>query len=569
MLKSVHISNYALVAAGEMHFDAGLNILTGETGAGKSILIGAIGALLGERVSASLARSGDDKAVMEAHFDINRLPQVQQYLREQELASDDHLLIIRREILPSGRSRTFINDTPVTLDQVEAVAARLVDLHGQHEHQSLLRSSEHLYYLDAFGGLIAQRRTVRQHFDAAEACRRELEALQEKQQLLLQKKDYLAFQLEEIRGVNPQAGEEDELLAEEKRLAHSSELSEACQKALDLLYERDESTVSTLGAALRLLEDISEYDAGFADVHKELDAALIAVDEAAKTLQSAADRIEINPERLEEVRQRLAAFMRLKKKYAPTIDAVIEQQELLLAELAQVESIDEQLRAAQGRWQQAKSTYAQAALELSQARQQAAGDLVARVPGILAEIGMPGSRFEVEFSVDELADGWLTVGGKACRALPTGVDRVEFMISANPGHPTKPLAKVVSGGEISRIMLALKSLIAREDRIPVLIFDEIDIGISGRVAQAVGKLLRQLAGSHQIICITHLPQIASAGNSHFLVEKEQTGTSTATRVRKLSPAEREHAIALLISGASVTDTHLESARELIEQARQN
>ncbi len=564
MLKRVYIKNYALVEEGEIEFQPGLNIITGETGAGKSILLGAIGTLLGERTSATMLRAGEAKAVIEGHFSIHGLPQVQAYLRERELDSQDDELIIRREILASGRSRAFINDTPTTLDEIEVVANMLVDLHGQHEHQSLLKVGEHLNFLDAFGRLQPLREQVQQHYREVEQLQQQLKHLREQEHALKEKADYLQFQIEEINKVDPQPGEEEELLGEEKRLAHSHELLENCNRLANMLYEQEGSATDFLGQAIHILNQLQQLDAYFEPLNRDLETALIAIEEVVKSCQSYAAKIEINPERLEEVRARLAEFTRLKKKYATDIEGVLQKREELQNELSRIESLDEEIAGLETQLQEAIGRYREAAVALSEKRQKAASELEQAIPAILAEIGMSGSRFKVQFDLDDDPDSWLTLDDRKVRAFASGIDRVEFYISANPGQPLRPLQKVASGGEISRIMLALKKAIAHSVQVPVLIFDEIDIGISGRVAEAVGRKLRELAETHQIICITHLPQIASAGQTHFLVEKIQSGDQTQTKVRRLAEEEREWAIARLLGGETITEAHLSSARELLQ-----
>ncbi len=567
MLKSVTIKNYALVEETEIRFDVGLNVVTGETGAGKSMVIGAIGALLGERTSVSVLREGAQKAAIEGVFAVEHLSVLQSCLIESDLASDDGLLILRREILASGRSRAFVNDTPATLDQTEKIAAFLVDLHGQHQHQSLLKVAEHIKFIDAFADLGEQCHRVANCFAQAEKARAAYEELLQEQKTRIEQRDYLAFQLDEIDNLNPQPDEESELLNEEKKLAHGTELLQSCDEVVNLLYENEASANDLLGAVVNRLQKLAEYDSALEKQTQEAESALIAVEEIAKSLQSYVHNIDVDPARLDEVRSRLSAFAGLKKKYSADFDGVLQKRDELQQSLQRIEAMDDLVSQALENWQIAIQEYESAAGDLSQARRAAAQEITRRVPEILAEIGMSGSRFEVKISPEFAEDGWCTVEGRKCKAFPNGYDRVEFFISANPGQPTRPLAKIASGGEISRIMLALKSLIAHADAVPVLIFDEIDIGISGRVAQSVGKLLRKLAESHQIVCITHLPQIAGAGSTHFLVEKSQRNGSTSTNVRKLAESERRRAIASLLAGEEISEAQLENAEALIEQAR--
>ncbi len=566
MLKSVYIKNYALVEESEIHFEKGLNILTGETGAGKSILIGAIGAILGERTSPSMLRSGAQKAVIEGVFDLSENPAVLELLREKEYDIDDDTVIVRREISSSGRSRAFLNDTPATLEDIAQVAARLVDLHGQHEHQSLLRVSEHLEFLDTFADVSALRRDVAEKFSAAESLRQDYEKLLRDQQHLKEKKDYLEFQLAELERVDPKPGEEQELEQEEKQLAHSTEIIELAGRISALLYEGDASAQERISAALADLNNLVRFVPSLEENLKELESALIIVQESAQSVQEHSARIEIDPARLEQVQNRLAEISFLKKKYALSYDLLVERVEELRGELRQVESIDEQVHAAEKAWAEAIRAYRAAATALSRARKDAGAKLEKVVPELLSELGMQHATFEVRIDTEPAAESWLELGGEPVRASRNGYDRVEFFISTNPGHPVKPLARVASGGEVSRIMLALKSAGAHTIGIPCLIFDEIDNGISGRIAQAVGRKLRYLARNHQILCITHLPQIASAGSTHFMVEKSLRNGETISTVRKLDESEREEAVAMLLAGDTLTESHLSSARELLKQA---
>ncbi len=568
MLKSVYIKNYALVEESEIRFEPGLNILTGETGAGKSILIGAIGAILGERTSPSMLRAGATKAIIEGVFDVSRNSTVLALLQEKEYDADDGTLIIRREISQTGRSRAFLNDTPATLEDVVQVAEKLVDLHGQHEHQSLLRVSEHLEFLDTFAGVNALKQTVAERFDEAEKKRREYEKLLDDRRHLQEKKDLIAFQLAELERINPQPGEEQELEQEEKQLAHGTEILELAQRISAALYEGDGPAQDRITSALADMESLVRFIPGLEQNLRELESALIIVQECARSVQQESARIEIDPARLQQVQERLAEFNFLKKKYAIDYEMLISRMDELRRELQQIESIDEHVAAAEQSWREAVDAYSEAAVKLSQARRAAADELEKTVPGLLDELGMQQTTFEVRLSKEPHPDSWLRLDGEAVRAGRHGFDKVEFFISANPGQPVRPLARIASGGEISRIMLALKTASAHTVGIPCLIFDEIDNGISGRIAQAVGRKLHVLARTHQILCITHLPQIASAGTTHFVVEKVQREGTTFSLVRKLREEEREEAVARLLGGETISETHLSSARELLRQAQE-
>jgi DNA repair protein RecN (Recombination protein N) len=566
MLTRLYIRNYALLDEADILFSPGLNILTGETGAGKSILIGALGTILGDRADTLMVRSGETKAVVEAQFVVRNRTALIELLRAQDLDIDDDGLILRREIQESGRSRAFVNDSPAPLSVLEEIGDLLVDLHGQHEHQSLLRSREQMNYLDDFGGHGALLDRVHGLHARLLDLLKQRADLERRQQDLLARRDLYLFQADEIRRSNPLEGEEEELLKEEKILKNSARLSDTTAELYSSLYEQEGSVFEHLASAVQGFEELARIDSDFAKLEQDCQTAQVLVEEVSRALRGYADKLEFDPERLEGIRQRLATFSGLKKKYGPTMSEVLAHKARIEQELASFEGLDKELDSLKEGILEIRREFSKSCQELSEARHAAASRLREELPPLLEAMGIAGVQFDVELRHHSESDGLAEIDGRRYRASHLGIDEVEFLISTNPGMPLRPLAKIASGGEISRVMLALKSLVAAGDHIPVLIFDEIDIGISGRIAQSVGRQLRRLSKSHQVLCITHLPQIASMGNHHYLVEKVQARGSNRTEVRQLGGDERAMAIARLLGGEKISEVHLRSARQLLAEA---
>lgn len=568
MLRSLHVRDYALIEELEVEFGSGLNVITGETGAGKSILLGALQLILGERASTEAVRTGARKAVIEGLFDDadeGRLPAL---LRENDIEPNPGgTLIVRREV-QATHSRAFVNDTPATLALLREVAEQLIDLHGQHEHQSLLRTETHLELLDGFGGLGGLREAYRHHYDEVARLRHERAGLVRREKELAQQKQLIEFQIEEIDRAAPQAGEEDELEAERRILENAERLFEATATLYELLYESEDALHDRLIIARNELRDLARIDAAFEATLGEFQQAEIVVEEAAKFLQDYNARIEFSPERLEHIRERLGQLESLKRKYGGTLEAVLEHRREI-GETYDLAADFEGAIARLGRQiEEAEGRLAEAAYRLSQKRHEVAERVEAMIRQELADLGMPHAEFAVRLEREADEAGWIAwPPSERLKAYPNGADLAEFYISTNPGEPPRPLAKVASGGEISRIMLALKTILAKSERLPILVFDEIDVGISGEVARRVGESLQRLGAYHQIIAITHLPQIAALGEHHFLVEKHVAEGRTRTQIRRLSDEERAHAVAELVSGEVVSEAALASARELLSAGR--
>ena len=575
MLKTLLIKNYALIEEIEVEFESGLNIITGETGAGKSILIDALSLVLGGRANSDVIRRGADKAVVEALFGMSGNKRVKDLIQGQDLEVG-HELILRREISAKGHNRCFVNDTPVTLSLMQAVGDLLVDLHGQHDHQSLLRVETHIDLLDDFGGLSGLREEYAASYDRLTQSFTELEELQARERQLRERKDLYEFQIQEIDAMMPQRGEEEALETELRILENSEKLFEATSHLHQVLYEGEQAVYDQLVLARNQLEDLSRIDKTFDDVKNECASAVAIVSEVAKFIQSYNSKIEFNPERLEQIRDRLGKLSLLKKKYGGSVDAIIEHREKIGREFALAENFEGEIKKLKERIEGERRTCSAAAQRLSAKRREHVGRIDNSVVAELAKLGISNARFDVKVENRLMGKtngspqplrAYVKLGREFYEATPKGIDVVEFHISTNLGEDLKPLVKVASGGEISRIMLALKTILAKSERLPLLIFDEIDVGVSGRIALAVGKSLKSLSQFHQVIAITHLPQIAGLADTHFVVEKLEREKRTRTRLRKLELEERVEEVAKLMSGTQITDAGIKGARELMGLAR--
>jgi DNA repair protein RecN (Recombination protein N) len=571
MLKALNIKNYALIEELTVEFSSGLVIITGETGSGKSIIIDALGLILGARTSADVVRKGSDRAVVEGTFQIAGNGKLQHILDENGITGADEL-IVRREISSKGQSRCFIADSPATLALQKQVGELLVDLHGQHEHQSLLRIDTHIAMLDDFGGLDG----IVGEFQAARKKLREigeeLAGLRQRERQLAEKKEFYEFQIAEIDAVAPRAGEEEELGRELKILENAEKLFAISGSLYGMLYDGEQSVHDLLVIVRNQLQDLAVIDNQFTDAAKECASAGAVVSELAKFIQGYNARVEFNPERLDALRDRLGKLALLKRKYGGSVESMLAHREKIGQEVLLAENFNEVIDRLTRELGDARTVCAGIAGRLSAKRHDVAKKVDRAVVEELEKLGVRHARFttrilQTEFPAGGEGPDFVSAGRKNVRLNQRGYDDVEFYISTNLGEEDMPLVRVASGGEVSRIMLALKSILAKSDRLPVLIFDEIDVGVSGRVAQAVGRSLKNLSNFHQVIAITHLPQIAGLADTHFAVEKTERGTRTATGMRRLSLEEQVHEVARLLSGAEVTDAGLLGARELMGLTR--
>lgn len=564
MLTLLSVKDYALIENIEISFGNNLNIITGETGAGKSILLSAMSLLLGERASPESVRKGAKKSVVEGFFKVDGNKSIKKILAENEIEYSPEL-IIRREISALGSSRAFVNDTPATLNVLKDIGNILVDLHGQHDHQSLLRTETHIEFLDDYGSYKNEIILFRHGRSELIQKTNEYEKLKMKEREIKEKYDLYKFQLDEINSINPQENEESEIQDELKILENSEKLMELSSVVYEALYDSEDAAYEKLVASLKHLDSLSSIDNSLREKSKQINEAIALIDDVSSFIRSYKDKIESDPEKLEILRERLGAFNLLKKKYGGTIEKVIELKTKLQSELDLTDNYDDQLTKIKNEIDELRNKLGKTALSLSAERKVAAKQIEKGVLAELKELGIENGTFKISFEHLE-PDGennFVMIGNKKIGFDTNGIDKVEFYISTNIGEDAKPLVKVASGGEISRIMLALKSVLAKNENLPLLIFDEIDTGVSGRIAQKVGKALKNLAEQHQIITITHLPQIAAQADHHFSVEKIETNGRVSSSIRKLTQNQSINEIAKLISGDEITDSALKKAKEFI------
>lgn len=550
MLLELRIQNFAVIERLSVRLEPGLNVLSGETGAGKSIVVGALSLLLGERASADAVRTGAHKTVIEGVFDVASRPRIVELLQQQGIESEHGLLILRREVATEGRSRAWVNGAASTATLLSEIGRWLVDLHGQHEHQTLLRANEQRTLLDAFAGAFEVAAATHLQHARLRVARERLQDLERRRREAEQRADYLRFQVSEISAASVRVDEESELSLEAHRLEHAEELARLASRLHQELYAEDHSVTPRLGELRRVLDHLIRIDESQRDAHELLDAGYYALEELGRRMGEYATQVEHDPQRLEQLRNRLDLLYRLKSKYGPTLADVLTTLQRAQAELELVNHTDAARAELEREVQGASAALAESASKLSQLRQQGAQQLALEVMRILPDLGMQNGTFLV--ALDPLAE----IGAH-------GAEAVHFRVALNAGLEPRDLARVASGGELSRIMLALKTLLARLDQVPTLVFDEIDAGIGGRVGVQVGAKLRQVAEQHQVFVITHLPQIASRAQHHLLVEKVQQEGSTLTRVSELAGEERVRELARMLGGDPESSTSLDHARELL------
>lgn len=565
MLKSLEIKDYALIDHTEIGFGRGLNIITGETGAGKSILIDAMSLLLGERASVEVIRKGAQKAFVEGFFDVELNKKVRSLLEANEIEFQPDL-IIRREISLKGSNRCFINDTPVALTLIKQLGDLLVDLHGQHEHQSLLRIESHIGFLDEYSGNSKLIEEYQVFYKELNKKTSELKNLISKEESIKEKREIYAFQIKEIDSVSPSVGEDDTILNELNILENSEKLLELTEEVYTKLYDAEPSVIDLLGETKHKLNQLSGIDKSFLESEGECDSALAIVKELADSLRSYKSKIDVDPKETEYKRERLGAINMLKKKYGGSIENIIEHRNKIGKDYELADNFSDAISKIQSEIKALQKSAGEAAEKISLSRKKSAAKIESEVIKSLNQLGISDSSFKVKISkteADKDSVDFILFNNKKYSYSDTGFDEVEFYISTNIGEDVKPLTKVASGGEVSRIMLSLKTILAKSDKLPVLIFDEIDTGVSGRIAQKVGAALRDLASFHQIIAITHLPQIAGMANFHYSVEKKQIDDRTVSSIRQLDENERINEVAKLVSGEVLTKESIESAKQLI------
>ena len=572
MLTLLKIKNIALIDSLEVEFGSGLNLLTGETGSGKSIIVDSLGALTGDRVSSDLIKEGEVSATIEGLFLLSNKNEVASIFDESGIEIEDAELIVRRELSTTGKNRVFVNNQVVTQAFLRRIGSHLVDIHGQGDQASLFDPATHLEMLDTFAGVDSERAKTAAAYQQWAATRKELSDLRHDESDKLQLLDILKFQVDEIRAANLRPDENTELEDEKRRLNNVEKLSTLSGEAYALLYEQDESTIATFDKAARKIAELAEYDTRFAEYSESLDGARAVLEDLATTARDFRNHIEFSPSRLAEIENRLAEIARISRKYGGTVETALDHLAESEKRLANIETAEHREKELEKKLDEEGRLYLEAATELHDKRAAAASKFEKEVESNLKAVALEKARFEVRIeqsSESESSDemGFRNPKSENRKWSVRGFDRIEFYFSANPGESPKPLAKVASGGEASRLMLILKTTSKARDDEKSAVFDEIDAGIGGRVAEAVGLKLKQLARVQQVLCVTHQPQVASLADRHFVVEKNMTKKATAIGIRELDERERVDEIARMLAGEKITESARTHASEMIEAAR--
>jgi DNA repair protein RecN (Recombination protein N) len=565
MLVDLSIRNFAIIDELTVTFSRGLNVLSGETGAGKSIIINAVNLILGDRAAGDLIRTGSDEAVVEAVFMLPNHNVIHQFLFEKGIENTAEGLIIKRVISRTGKNRIFINGAQVTLVTLGEVGEELISISGQHEHQTLLVPDRHIDIIDAYKRLVPMRDEIGAAVRKLKGLLDEFKSHSMSEEEKARRIDFLKFQIAEIEEAKLTVGEDEEIKAERDLLVNAEKLFRSAEEAHQLLYGMEGSAAERIGAAVARLKEISEIDKGLAGSLESLAGALYAVQDAGKELSAYASRVSFDPDRLEMIEARLKLIGGLKKKYGSSVEEVLAFFDRARGEFSGIERGEERIEELKREIDAGKKRALELAVALSERRQEAAREFSAAVEAEVASLNMTGTRLLVSMKriaadpTDDLsADGFLLT--------PRGIDRVEFLISPNVGEEPRPMARIASGGELSRILLAMKKTLAATQVIPTLIFDEVDAGIGGATAEVVGKKLKEVSSYQQVICITHLAQIAGFADTHYTVAKSTREGRTVTSMERLSADERVMEIARMLSGERITETTINHAKEIIESS---
>ncbi len=561
MLRELRIKNFAVIDEVALELSPGLNVLTGETGAGKSIILNALGLVSGNRVSADVIRHNEEEASVEALFD--DVPRsVRQRLQDAGFTADDEL-IIKRIISRAGKNRIYLSGSLCQLGLLSELGVSLVHIYGQHEHHTLLEPESHIRWLDGFAGLTDRAREMNEKFQTLATTWQSLQRTRELTEKRKRQKSLLQAQTEEIANARLRAEEEEELKTKKNILLHAEKLYQACLEGEELLYEGESALIGRLGRYGNKLREMANIDTGLRGAVDLVVAALANLEEANRELRRSGERVHFEPGALEQLEDRLAEIHRLKRKYNGTIAEILEMHAAMEAELDALDRGEEEIPALERAFDTVRQAAWEAAGSLSQERRGAAKRFKKEMEKGLKDLGMSDTTFEVRFldSTEREDDPPYVIGGK--KLGEWGMDQVEFYFSPNPGEPPKPLAKIASGGELSRLMLAIKALVLAPGDIPTLLFDEVDAGIGGGVAEIVGKKLKQVAAAHQVLCVTHLPQIAALADSHHVVRKEVSKGRTSTQVMRLNAKERIDEVARMLGGLKITDKTRRHAEEMV------
>ena len=565
MIKEIRIRNFAVIENLAVSFGKGLSVLTGETGAGKSIIIDAINLLLGGRADTDSIRSGETTAFVEAVFEITD-PVTRDLILEFGVEMDDSELLIKRQVSNTGKNRCLLNNSSVTVSTLAKIGDRLVDLHGQHDHQALLHPEIHIELLDLYGKCNDLRDEFSEIFSDYQTQSKIFNSMKIDEQELLQKQEFLSFQLKEIDKANLSKEEEEELKAARNKLKHAEQIREGLQKSQSLLTDEGGSIIENLGQVLKELESVQNIDSGLAEPVERSRSAFYELEEVVESLRSYGQSLEFNPTRLEEIEDRIAEINELKRKYGNEIVNILIRREEIAEELEQLASNEENMESLEDDLKKKELMLSKLGKQLAEKREAAAKNLSRSVEKELKELSMSNVQLSVRFDYPADSEGFIIFRKQKTNATSNGLGTLEFLFSPNQGEEMRPLAKIASGGELSRVMLALKSILNDQNTVPVMIFDEVDTGIGGSVAEKVGIKLQKVATTKQVFCITHLPQIAGMAFSHFRVEKEVKGKRTRSTIRQLKHKERVEELARMSSGDKITDASLKYAREMLRPA---
>ncbi|MEK6680235.1 MAG: DNA repair protein RecN, partial [Nitrospirota bacterium] len=566
MLQELRIQNLAIIDKLEIDFSNGLNVMTGETGAGKSIIVDALELVLGGRASAELIRTNADEAVVEAGFDIEGNNKIADLISSFGIENDGSRVIIKRIVSRAGKNRIYINNSLTNLSTLSAIGDELVDIHGQHEHQSLLKTDKHIDILDAFGSagydkkIYELRRDVEGCYNKLRSLKERLSELENREKNRIKEEEFLRYQIREIEEAALNSKEDEELLSKKSVAANAGKLASLSNSAYEGLYEADASVIKELSKILNAVKEISKIDNRVEETVKLCESAVFQLEESADFLRGYKEKIEFDADEFAKIDDRLDLINRLKKKYGSTIDDILLSLEEAKKRLQAMEKLNEDIGDIKAGIDKERKDASIISVELSKKREKVAKDIEKKVEAELSDLNMKKTRFVVKMWKESGSD---TEDGFSLTAK--GIDKIEFLISANLGEEPKSLSKIASGGELSRIMLALKAILADADSVPTLVFDEVDAGIGGGVAETVGERLKRIAKGHQVFCITHLPQIAGYADSHYFVEKKAEGSRTITKVVKLKEDGRVKELARMLGGKKITETTLKHAEEMLRQ----
>lgn len=551
MLVSLRIKNIAVIDELQVEFSEGFNVLTGETGAGKSIIIDSINMVLGQRTSKELIRSGKDKAIVEAMFWTDN-PEVFEVLEQMGIECDDGSILIYRDMSADGRSAARINGSMVTASMLREVSRLLVNIHGQQDNQSLLVPANHVEYLDSYANIDNLKDKYKVIYDKVRDIEKRIKASQVDEQEKARRIDLLEFQVNEIENAKLKVGEEEELLKRKEFLEGSEKISTALEKSRHMLYSADVNVHDILADITSCFAEVSGYDEKLGRFYESLNGISIELDDLIYEIRDYADNVTFNPGELDQIAERIDLIHNLKRKYGPTIEDILKYLDDIKKELEGIIQSDEIICQLSKELEENKKSLSEAAAQITKERTRAAHSLEQKIMQELSDLDMNRVKFKVDIKPQDFS--------------ANGADNVEFLISTNPGEPLKPLSKIASGGEMSRIMLAIKSILADSDAVSTLILDEIDTGVSGRAAQKIAQKIHKISSKKQVLCITHLAQIAAMAKTHFLIEKHATDEATETKLKKLDYGQRVHELARIIGGAKITDLTEKNAEEMLALA---